>query len=255
MKKLSLKLMGIALLGLLSSQNCLADKKDKKNAASNAHSQATSDKSNAQSNAASDKKNAKNKASKDKSDNYVNVVISNNTAFPIKIKGSHLGKQHDTKSGIIKRTRVSKIYTQEAASDKTGKGATLIAAHGQGTYKLNTNKQYEYIAIQVKANNKEVHVGTKHGNDFSSSHTWTVTSNASGVHAGKKGKDNKKASAKSNAHSAAESAEVTNPTAKRVKANTTATPGVSNVRVTPVAKANAMSNTASNDNSLSGSGM
>jgi len=262
MKKLSVKLMVIALLGLLSSQNCLADKKDKKNAASNAQSQAASDKSNAQSNAASSKSNAKDKASKDKSDNYVNVVILNNTDLPIKIKGSHL----KVKKGQTKATRVYKIYTQETAADATSKGATskdttVIAARGKATYKLNTNKQYEYNAMQIKADKSEVKIATKHGNDFTSNHTWAVATTASTTAASnKKDKDKKKASKdknKKNTASAAASANASAPVAAAVVKNNTPASKAPAIKAVLAANAfsNAVSNAMSNANSASGSGM
>lgn len=245
--------MGIALLGLILSQDCLAGKK---NAASNAKSNAASDKSNAKSNAASDKS----KASKSKSDNYVDVVISNNTDLPIKIKGSHL----KVKKGQTKESRVSEIYKQKTVADATDKGATskdttIIIARGKATYKLNTNKQYEYNAMQIKADKSEVKIATKHGNDFTSDHTWAVgttaaTADASNKKDAKKDKAKKKASkdkSKKNAASTAVSAAASAPAAAAaVKKNTPAAPAIK-----AVLAANAISNASSNANSASGSGM
>jgi len=135
MKSITLKLSSILLIGLTLSQNCIVG---------------------------SNITYAQNAP-----DGYVEVAIYNNSIYPIKINGSHLGPVGETKSGMIKRSRVGNIYTQE-------NGNTIIQPGGQGLYQLNKNSDYKYTPKEIQANGKEVSLDSKHGDDFKTDRTWTI---------------------------------------------------------------------------------
>lgn len=140
MKNIRLKLSSFLLIGLALSQNCIVG---------------------------SNITYAQNAP-----DGYAEVAIYNDSIYPIKIHGSHLGPVGETKSGAIKRSRTGDIYTQE-------NGNTIIQPGGQGLYKLNKNSEYKYTPKEMQANGKEIDLDSKHGNDFKTDQTWTIIGSGS----------------------------------------------------------------------------